>query len=171
MPKRSGSRSCARTAQLAPPGETGRVIVTAFYNYAMPFIRYEVGDYAVVGPARAKCRIKLPTLSRVLGALSQHLHAQGRPHHLSLCRHRPVSRFHLVRAGAGGADRLRRDRGALRADRRPAADAAGLEAYLREAIDRSFNVSVVATDEIPRSPSGKFEDFLSLVPRLPQSAP
>ena len=35
------------------PGETGRVVVTSFYNYAMPFIRYEIGDYAVAGPPRS----------------------------------------------------------------------------------------------------------------------
>ncbi|HET7166179.1 MAG TPA: hypothetical protein VFI94_13665, partial [Pseudolabrys sp.] len=44
-------------------------------------------------------------------------------------------------------------------------DEAGLQAYLREAIDKSLNVRAVAVDNIPRSASGKFEDFLSLVPR------
>ncbi|MBV6488117.1 MAG: hypothetical protein GHHEDOFH_02071 [Pseudorhodoplanes sp.] len=28
------------------PGETGRVVLSSFYNYATPFIRYEIGDYA-----------------------------------------------------------------------------------------------------------------------------
>ncbi|MGZ5803457.1 MAG: phenylacetate--CoA ligase family protein [Xanthobacteraceae bacterium] len=28
------------------PGEFGRVVVTPLYNYAMPFIRYDLGDYA-----------------------------------------------------------------------------------------------------------------------------
>jgi hypothetical protein len=45
------------------------------------------------------------------------------------------------------------------------ADEAGLQAYLREAIHPSFNVRAIAVEEIPRSASGKFEDFLSLVPR------
>jgi phenylacetate-CoA ligase len=30
--------------QAVKPGEEGRVIVTALYNHAMPFIRYELGD-------------------------------------------------------------------------------------------------------------------------------
>ena len=43
-------------------------------------------------------------------------------------------------------------------------DADGLEACLRELIDASVNVRAVAVDAIPRSLSGKFEDYLSLVP-------
>ena len=44
----------------------------------------------------------------------------------------------------------------------------GLQAYLREAIDGSFRVRVVPVAEIPRAVSGKFDDFLSLVPRMPR---
>ena len=31
-----------------PPGEEGRVVITSLYNKAMPFIRYDVGDRAVL---------------------------------------------------------------------------------------------------------------------------
>ena len=31
------------------PGETGRVVVTDLHNYAMPLLRYDLGDYAQVG--------------------------------------------------------------------------------------------------------------------------
>jgi hypothetical protein len=50
-------------------------------------------------------------------------------------------------------------------DRNESIDRDGLETCLRELIDPSFNVQAVAVDEIPRSPSGKFEDYLSLVAR------
>ena len=42
-------------------------------------------------------------------------------------------------------------------------DRDGLETCLRDLIDPSFNVEAVAVDEISRSSSGKFEDYLSLV--------
>jgi hypothetical protein len=44
-------------------------------------------------------------------------------------------------------------------------DEAGLEAYVRAALDPSLHVRAVMVDEIPRAASGKFEDYLSLVPR------
>jgi len=47
-------------------GETGRVVVTSLHNYAMPLLRYDLGDLATVGGACA-CGRTLPTLERILG--------------------------------------------------------------------------------------------------------
>jgi hypothetical protein len=44
-------------------------------------------------------------------------------------------------------------------------DEAGLQAYVRESLDSGLRVRTVAVEKIPRAASGKFEDFLSLVPR------
>jgi phenylacetate-CoA ligase len=50
------------------PGETGRVVVTDLHNFATPLIRYELRDYAEVGPPLGcGCGRGLPTLTRVLG--------------------------------------------------------------------------------------------------------
>jgi len=48
------------------PGEIGRVILTALHNFALPLIRYEIGDYAEVGKP-CPCGRGLPTLKRILG--------------------------------------------------------------------------------------------------------
>jgi phenylacetate-CoA ligase len=47
-------------------GQVGRVVVTALHNFAMPLIRYDIGDYAEVGEPCA-CGRGLPVLRRVLG--------------------------------------------------------------------------------------------------------
>lgn len=47
-------------------GESGRVVVTSLHNFAMPLLRYELGDYATVG-APCGCGRGLPTIARVLG--------------------------------------------------------------------------------------------------------
>ena len=48
------------------PGQTGQVVLTALHNFAMPLVRYALGDYAEVGGACA-CGRGLPVLRRVLG--------------------------------------------------------------------------------------------------------
>lgn len=48
------------------PGEIGRVVITDLFNAAAPIIRYDIGDYAEVGPA-CTCGRHLPTLKRIIG--------------------------------------------------------------------------------------------------------
>src|SRR5262245_25508406 len=43
-----------------PPGEEGRIVVTDFHNAATPFIRYEIGDIAVMASADERCACGLP---------------------------------------------------------------------------------------------------------------
>jgi phenylacetate-CoA ligase len=47
------------------PGETGRVVATPLNNFAMPLIRYEVGETAEVG-APCACGRGLPVLTRIM---------------------------------------------------------------------------------------------------------
>lgn len=52
--------------RLCPPGDTGWVIVTPLYNFAMPLIRYHHADQARVGE-HGQCPITLPVLDSVIG--------------------------------------------------------------------------------------------------------
>ena len=47
-----------------PYGQEGRIIVTQLYNKAMPFIRYEVGDYGILDP---KSTPQKPVLQKLIG--------------------------------------------------------------------------------------------------------
>jgi phenylacetate-CoA ligase len=50
----------------AQPGEIGRLLVTPFYNYVMPLIRYDHADF--VQPSAADgCDISLPKFDAILG--------------------------------------------------------------------------------------------------------
>jgi len=53
-------------------GEEGRIIVTCLHNYAMPLIRYEIEDMAVLGPKECKCKNPLPTLKKITGRITDH---------------------------------------------------------------------------------------------------
>ena len=49
------------------PGAYGRVVVTALYNYAMPFIRYDIGDYALARGQPCSCGRGLPWIREIAG--------------------------------------------------------------------------------------------------------
>jgi phenylacetate-CoA ligase len=51
-------------------GEEGKVVVTNLHNYAMPFIRYEIGDRAIVGPKKCSCGNPYPTLKKITGRIT-----------------------------------------------------------------------------------------------------
>jgi phenylacetate-CoA ligase len=56
----------AEDGQPAAPGALGRVVVTPLFNYAMPLIRYETGDYAVAGKPDG-CPRSHRSISRIVG--------------------------------------------------------------------------------------------------------
>lgn len=62
------------------PGELGRVLLTDLSNHAFPFIRYEIGDMAVLEPPEADCAcgVKLPRLARVEGRIADMVRLRDR---------------------------------------------------------------------------------------------
>jgi len=51
-------------------GEVGEVVVTLLSNYAMPLIRYRIGDLAVRGQNTCKCGRKWPILEKITGRVT-----------------------------------------------------------------------------------------------------
>jgi phenylacetate-CoA ligase len=51
------------------PGESGEIVVTELNNYAMPFIRYKIGDLAtcVDEDEKCKCARELPLIGEIVG--------------------------------------------------------------------------------------------------------
>jgi phenylacetate-CoA ligase len=47
--------------------ENGRIVVTCLYNFAMPVIRYNIGDVAIQTDERCPCGRKLPLLKEIMG--------------------------------------------------------------------------------------------------------
>jgi phenylacetate-CoA ligase len=52
------------------PGQPGRVVLTDLYSYAMPFIRYDIGDIATLSPETCRCGRGLALLSELVGRTS-----------------------------------------------------------------------------------------------------
>lgn len=49
----------------AKDGELARIVITDLYNYALPMIRYDTGDLAIVGDS--KCKLKTKVISKIYG--------------------------------------------------------------------------------------------------------
>ena len=148
------------------PGESGRVVITPLHNLRTPLLRYEIGDYATVGKPCA-CGRTLPVLERVLGRVRN----LGRPRDGrrywpgALARVQTNPAIRQVQYVQTTLDRIE-----LRVvASRPLTDKEGLEAaeQAREALEYPFDVDVKVVDDIERGPTGKFEEFRSLVAEAP----
>ena len=54
----------------AEPGEVGEVVVTSLINYAMPLIRYRIGDMAAWADEKCRCGRAWPLLKEVTGRVT-----------------------------------------------------------------------------------------------------
>lgn len=150
------------------PGELGRVVVTGLYNYAMPFIRYAIGDVAAWATAPCPCGRSLPVIAQVAGRTrSAFVFNNGKRVWPRLQEARDIGAF--VSSREFQMVQLDHRRVELRyvpdGSGRPP-DTAGLAAFAREKLHPSVEVILVPLETIPRGPGGKFEQFISLVRRI-----
>ncbi len=145
------------------PGQVGRVVVTSLHNFAMPLIRYELGDYAEPGEP-CSCGRGLPVLRRIMGRVRNLLvTAAGERYWPALgsrkffeiapvLRHQVVQKeFDLVEARLVTAGPL------------TAGQENDLRRLILSALPPGLRLNFVYCDDIPRSAGGKFEDFISEV--------
>lgn len=153
-----------------PPGTVGRVVITPLFNFAMPMIRYEVGDLAEVGGA-CPCGRGLPVLSRILGRTRDMLvYPDGRRGwpllgDMFYTEIPEIRQFQMVQHAVDDIE-IR-----LVADRRlTAEEEAQLGEWLHLRSGHAFPVRITYHAEIPRGPGGKFNDFRSALEPAPPPA-
>jgi phenylacetate-CoA ligase len=145
-------------------GQSGRVVVTPLHNLAMPLIRYDIGDYATVG-APCRCGRGLPVIRQVLGRERNFAHTpEGTrywPVDLGKLREiRAVRQFQFVQTAQDTIQlRLVLNQPLTTDEQQRAMD------LTRIALGYPFNVEIIPVPRIERGPGGKFEDFLSLLPK------
>jgi len=143
------------------PGETGRIVVTAIHNYAMPLIRYAIGDFAVVGEP-CDCGRGLPVITRILGRVRNMLTlpsgAKLWPYFGGdqFAKAAPVRQYQIVQ-------KTLTDLEVRMVPLRPltAAEEDKIRAVIAEQVGPGFKVAFSYHEEIARSKGGKFEDFRS----------
>jgi phenylacetate-CoA ligase len=149
-------RACA-------PGEIGRVVVTPLYNFAMPLLRYEIGDEAEVG-APCACGRGLPVLARIAGRLENYLTLKTGDRlrvdlsHYRISAIREVREFQLAQTGL---DRIEL-RLAISAPLKDE-DLTLLNGMLAKSFGTHFGWKIVYLDSIPKTASGKLLQFVNEV--------
>ena len=145
------------------PGESGRVVVTSLHNFAMPLIRYDLGDYAEAGEQCA-CGRGLPVIRRILGRVRNMLRLPGgelrspRFGEAQFGAIAPVRQFQVVQRSLEDIEVL------LVVTRPPTAEEeSALRALILRNLGHSFSVRFSYREDIPRTASGKYEEFRSEV--------
>jgi phenylacetate-CoA ligase len=149
--------------RVCAPGEIGRVVVTPLYNFAMPLLRYEIGDEAEVG-APCACGRGLPVLARISGRLENYLILQSGERlrvdlsHYRIAAIREIREFQLAQTSPTRIE-LRLAISAPLKDE----DLNSLHAMLSKSFGTNFGWRIVYLDAIPKTASGKLLQFVSEV--------
>lgn len=151
-----------------PPGRTGRIVVTAFCNSAMPLIRYDTGDLAQAVSGPCPCGRTLPSFGEIAGRFRRfHGLPEGtRPRVntlLASLSRLPPSLLGFLREYQLHQDRQNRFQLRLKTVA-PVPDAFQSqiqEVWRQVAGHPPVRLDIVTVDRIARSPSGKHLDFIS----------
>ncbi|WP_158498778.1 phenylacetate--CoA ligase family protein [Magnetospira sp. QH-2] len=144
-----------------PPGQVGRLVLTDLHNFALPLIRYDIGDYGVLGEA-CSCGRGLPVLRRVIGRTRNMVQLPSGDRlwpsipSKVLTDIAPIRQFQLVQQKMDEIEvRL--------VVPEPLAEATEekVRACLRDLLGYAFKLPITYLDEIPRAANGKYEDFRS----------
>ena len=145
------------------PGEIGRVVVTPLHNYAMPLIRYEIGDYVELGEPCA-CGRGLPVINRILGREQEILVLPTGEQRWTLLGSSdvrdfmamaPIAQFQFAHVAPENIEvRLAAIR-SLTAD-----EEQNITGWTRAKFGYPFNIKFAYFNELPLTKAGKFKDFV-----------
>jgi phenylacetate-CoA ligase len=145
-------------------GEIGRVLVSDIHNLATPLIRYDIGDYAEVGPP-CSCGRGLPTLKRVLGRERNLVRLPDGSRNWPLVGFHsfdevaPVRQYQLIQTAIDAIDfKIVTDKEITRDQEE------GLIRIAQRALNYPFKMTIIQSRErLPVPPNGKFEEFVCKV--------
>jgi phenylacetate-CoA ligase len=146
------------------PGEIGQVVVTPLHNFAMPLLRYAIGDLAEVGDTCA-CGRRLPVLNEIIGrARDTVMLPSGTRRYAWFGMRRfaeipEIAQFQVIQKTLYDLEVKLVVRAPLSAESEEK-----LRENLRKSLGEHFSILFTYHAEIPRTASGKYFDFLSEVP-------
>ena len=150
--------------EAAVPGERGEIVYTGLYNYAMPLIRYDIGDIGVPGDEICPCGRGLPLMKIIEGRSDSFMQTpDGRIFAAMVWE--PIMRripgFYLFKAIQEKEDLIRI---LVVKDQAFTESTAQQIVYdVHEVMGEGMHVDVEVVEEIPRDKSGKVRCAVSKV--------
>lgn len=155
--------------EVLSPGETGDIVVTLLTNYAMPLLRYRIGDQGSFASGACPCGCSWPRLAAVEGRVTDNfITADGTMIHGALFRHflffyEWIKRYQIVQEDylqvrylivpwENGGPPAGRDR-----------DLEKIAGLTRRVMGRDCRVDFEFFDELEPSPSGKHRYTISRI--------
>ncbi|MEO8331087.1 MAG: hypothetical protein ABI479_01535 [Gallionella sp.] len=146
------------------PGEVGRVVITDLHNFATPIIRYEIRDYAEIGPP-CPCGRGLQTFSRIMGRRRNMVVFPNGERHWPLVgayRFREVADIRQYQVIQHSLDDV--EVNLVVENPLSNEQEARLTAMIHSALGHGFPLRFsYFNQELPKTRGGKFEEFVSLV--------
>jgi len=142
-------------------GETGRVVVTPLHNFATPLIRYALDDYAVAGNS-SPCGRGLPVLQRVMGRTRNMLVLPDGERRFASMGVKSFNVAHGERIKRYQVIQKSREELLVKlvidVPYSPGSEDA-LKKHIQTWVNYPFRITIEYVADIPRSNSGKYEDF------------
>jgi phenylacetate-CoA ligase len=149
------------TGRPVAPGQRGRIVITDLWSYAMPLVRYDIGDVGTASEASCSCGITLPLMEIVEGRKEDFIRTQSGTlvHAAYLC-------YTLKDDAVREFKMYQKTRDALvvqivKSPRFTEESERALEARLRTALGDRIAISFEYLESIPREASGKLRYFVS----------
>lgn len=147
------------------PGELGRVVVTPFYNYAMPLVRYETNDIAMVG-GHCSCGRNSPVLTRIVGRSRNMFHFPDNTSIVPEFTGGPFAKFLRPRRWqVAQTGPLELEVRFVAGDVAGPMDYEGMTDHIRKLLRRDLTVSYKVLDSMPVSAAGKHEPYICELPQ------
>jgi phenylacetate-CoA ligase len=148
-----------------PPGRSGHLVATGLHNFAMPLLRYRLGDVSARVPRPCSCGRTLPLIQAVTTKAEDIVVTpEGRYISSSVLTH-PFKPMDNILASQIVQEE--RDRLTIRIVRRPSytdQDSRILIEEFRKRVGPNMRIEIDFVSEIPRSARGKFRWVVSRVP-------
>jgi phenylacetate-CoA ligase len=147
-------------------GEFGRVVVTSLYNYAMPFIRYDLGDVAKRSRVSCTCGRGLPSVERIGGRV-RHLYTKRDgsrewpplgPISKTLSKVLLYRQIQFIQSSIETIEIKY-----VPIDRGKPPDLTAVQDVMKKELDPNIQIRLIAVDRIERGAGMKIEQFISRV--------